>query len=368
MNFPNNNTPLHSSVVAPTSVLVVKCKSSKAEDCSDAFWTHLENVQGIEESPLDGSSLFRVDADFEILEFGSDAAKRCAEWLEKESYRGTGEMLLRIYVETFPDSALPEKIKAVARDSRDLFEFVSYSAVPDQNYLEEYKKSVRGSAVGDALWVGPPWVESSEFAGRIPFFVEPGLAFGTGDHPTTQLCLQRLYEWKLAGREFSRILDLGTGSGVLALAAREFFPNAQLVVSDLDPLCAEEVRKTFALNKTPLDRCTTLFGALGTAQSIAAQGMRFDLVISNIYAEILALCARAVNEMLVPRGLWLSSGILEGPSEKALLRASNEMFRCELRRSHLKRMMSLDSSQGLQDLSETWVLLEMSPKSSNGGV
>ncbi len=239
------------AIESVAQVLLLQLSAEDVDAVSEALWMR-PDVMGVEELPASGGDFFHIDPQYEFLEFGSEAALKCAEFLERDEYRGKNKMCLRVYFSPPKNGVnvdveqLIQNLAETAEIPVDKMLFLSFGDIPTKDYLAAYKERVRGSYIGDHLWVGPPWdVAPKE---RISFVVEPGLAFGTGEHPTTQMCLQKLFELsKSFGAK--KILDLGTGSGILAVAARKFFPQAEIWLCDIDEACREEVEKTFALNE-----------------------------------------------------------------------------------------------------------------------
>lgn len=323
------------------------------DEFSDFLW-QIPGVLGLQECGDAEGGFFRPEADFEIMEFGSAAAERCAEWLERENARPDGAVFMEVHLEAEsfgpPEvAALSEKIKAAGLG-------VTVGTVTELeavDYLQAYQKSVRGQSVGQNLWVGPPWDETAPL-GKTILFVEPALAFGTGEHPTTQLCLERLEEMATE-KAPGRILDLGTGSGVLAAACRIFFPAATITALDLDPLCEESFRKTFALNHLSIAGIQLGFGPAGDLAQWR-DAAPFNLIVSNIYAEVLAQLLPQVKRLLAPGGKWILSGVLAGPSEKILENALAADFLCKIRRSR-ERMPAADLADR-----ETWIFMELEKK------
>jgi ribosomal protein L11 methyltransferase len=150
--------------------------------------------------------------------------------------------------------------------------------------------------------------------------VEPGLAFGTGEHPTTSMCLVALES--LVQRQFNpqRILDLGAGTGVLGILALKLWPNAKVDFVDNDPLCKQEIEKNFGLNKLPINSQVRI------SLNMLEESPTYDLVISNIYGEVLTVLASQVFRVLQkPHGLWMASGILQGNPEEMVSKKALEI-------------------------------------------
>lgn len=348
---------MNESLVSTYAVLMVSTQPSLADSLSEAFW-ELPQCRGIEEIPdASGDNIYVPSEEFEVLEFGSEAAKRCAEWLESGDFQSQRQgAFLKIYFE-FEEGSFPLKVEPFIAQAlgsySGRYEVLSWNELPDTNYLEEYKKSVKGVCVGRSLWVGPPWDQAPE--GKIAIFVEPGMAFGTGDHPTTQMCIE-LIEELASNSNFKprRIIDIGTGSGVLALAAKHFFPDAELIVTDLDPLCAQEVAKTFSLNKKSLDRVVQIFGPKADLLRFPMGPLDADLLMSNIYAEVLIQLLPQMAPLLRSGAPWVVSGLLEGPATVLFEEASAASFHLKQSMSRAQERPRLEAKTGLSKISQSW--------------
>jgi|GEM_PF-924930 len=343
-------------------VALIRCPQRNSVKISDEIWSW-PGCQGLEELPDADAGFYVPSEDFEILEFGSEAAEKCAEWLDSGAFQKSHfHVFLKVYF-TLSEEALvrtPEDfhahIGAAGKKMPWGCELLSWTELPDTDYLENYKKSVRGVSFGDHLWVGPPWDEAPE--GYCAFIVEPGMAFGTGDHPTTQMCLELLQKLA-ADSSFSprKIYDIGTGSGILAVAARRYFPEAEIVMTDLDPLCELEVKKTFALNKLSLEGCELICGPRADLTREKNKWPAGDLLLSNIYAEVLASLLPELAALLKRGAPWVVSGLLEGPAtEDFEARACEKLFSLSERRTQTRErpVLQAGKNKGLLKESETW--------------
>jgi len=163
---------------------------------------------------------------------------------------------------------------------------IALEAVPHQDWSIQWRERVRAVET-PRLWVGPPWLEADAPPRKSHVVIEPKMAFGTGDHATTWLCLQAVDAY-LDAHAGASVLDVGTGTGVLAIAARKLGAG-RVVGTDNDAVSVDIARETAAANGagdvelsgTPLD-------------AIAG---RFDLVMANILANTLVELA----PLLVPR-------------------------------------------------------------------
>jgi ribosomal protein L11 methyltransferase len=156
-------------------------------------------------------------------------------------------------------------------------------------------------------------------AGAIAFEIEAGRAFGTGHHETTSGCLLALDRMKRAGLGFSDILDLGTGTGLLAFAALKLWPMARTAASDIDPVAIEVTEANAELNRIPLGR------RRGQVETIVAAGFEhprliarapYDLIVANILAGPLIELAPSIAAALEPGGRLVLAGLLGGQAER----------------------------------------------------
>jgi ribosomal protein L11 methyltransferase len=155
-------------------------------------------------------------------------------------------------------------------------------------------------------------------ADAIAFLIEASRAFGTGHHETTAGCLAALSDLAVAGRDFARIADIGTGTGLLAFAARALWPDAAVVATDIDPVAIPVVAENMAANGIAAD-AITLAVADGTDHPVL-RGAPFDLVTANILAGPLIALAPDFARLVAPGGTILLAGLLT--SQEADVRAA----------------------------------------------
>jgi ribosomal protein L11 methyltransferase len=177
---------------------------------------------------------------------------------------------------------------------------VTTAPLPALNWEAVFRRHHRPVAVGTRLLVAPPW-DIPAAAGREVLVIEPGMAFGTGQHETTATCLEEI-EAAVAGGAVRSALDVGTGTGVLAAAlARLGVPR--VVALDTDPAVLPLARANLTRNRA---------GAVGLlAGGVDAVGGRFDLVVANLLADILVAQAGGLASALAPGGRLVVSGLLD---------------------------------------------------------
>jgi ribosomal protein L11 methyltransferase len=170
--------------------------------------------------------------------------------------------------------------------------------VADADWGEAWKKGLAPLAAG-RVWVRPSWIDAAPPPGLVEVVLDPGMAFGTGTHPTTSLCLAALSEL-VAARPGSDVLDVGTGSGLLAIAAARLGAG-RVAANDVDPVALRVAAENAALNGVALE--------LTGAPAAAIPGA-FDVVVANILANTLVELAPALAARLAPGGVLLLAGIL----------------------------------------------------------
>jgi ribosomal protein L11 methyltransferase len=178
--------------------------------------------------------------------------------------------------------------------------------IPDQDWSVAWRRHHRTLRVGPRSWVHPPWEPPPAEGGAVA--IDPGMAFGTGSHPTTALCLERCDELLLE-RPGASVLDVGTGSGVIALLAKRLGAG-RVVGTDDDPRALEAARQGAALNGIP-DVEWML-----TADTAAVPG-QFGIVIANILLNTLEDLAEAIASKVAPGGRLVLSGLLAAQGDAA---------------------------------------------------
>lgn len=177
-----------------------------------------------------------------------------------------------------------------------------YTWIPDQDWQTNWRKHYKPLTVGERFLIVPAW-ESPEIGGRIPILINPGMAFGTGTHPTTRLCLRALEDILQPG---DRVADLGAGSGILSIAARKC--GAALVHGwDIDEHTISVAEQNQALNKVS----GISFAAGSLPDLLASPAAPYDVVFANILAHILTdMLAEGLGDSVRPGGHLILSGIL----------------------------------------------------------
>lgn len=240
---------------------------------------------------------------------------------------------------------MEEVIKEVAPRVEELREFgidpgkalISWKTVDDEEWAHAWKAYFKPLRVSDRLTIKPTWEEYTPASPDEKIIeIDPGMAFGTGTHPTTALCLRALEKHISGGEE---VIDVGTGSGILAVGA-VLLGAGNVLALDLDPVAVESARENVELNKlqgsvtVKESDLLTLLGGEGAADTAAGDmwpaarpgytgaaekaepadaslgvTLPVKLIVANILAEILVLFTDDVFRALQPGGLYITSGI-----------------------------------------------------------
>jgi ribosomal protein L11 methyltransferase len=198
--------------------------------------------------------------------------------------------------------------------------------VREEDWAHAWKRHYKPMRIGKRVLLTPAWEEPNALPDDVVVRLEPGMAFGTGLHPTTRLCVAALEKWVSQG---DSLLDIGTGSGVLSVVAAKL--GAKLVIAtDIDPLAIRAAKENARLNGVPIAP-NQLIVEQGSIP--AGQDGRFSVVVANILAEILIGLFEAAYDnvplaaTLAPGGHLILSGILEEKAEGVVAAAARQGLR-----------------------------------------
>jgi ribosomal protein L11 methyltransferase len=199
-----------------------------------------------------------------------------------------------------------------------------YTPIRDQNWMEAWKSHYKPIPIGRRLMIVPAWMDSPD-PSRIAIKIDPGMAFGTGTHPSTQLCLELIEDQILRGdpsprrtdswtvpltRNDMTVIDVGCGSGILSIAALKLGARSALGV-DIDPESIRSARENAEANGVA-DRLILGEGSVDAVRSGGSSLSRAPIVLANILAPVLVrLFEGGLAELISPRGRIILSGILD---------------------------------------------------------
>lgn len=165
----------------------------------------------------------------------------------------------------------------------------------NEDWVSKYQESVKSIEVGK-FFVRPSWEESKK--DKIDIIINPALSFGSGHHETTNTCLEAISKYVNKNDE---VIDVGTGSGILAIAASKLGSNVD--ICDTDEVCIKDSKSNFLLNETNFNNSW-----VGSTTNINKE---YDIVIANIVADVLVMIAKDLKKCLKVNGTLIISGILD---------------------------------------------------------
>jgi len=172
----------------------------------------------------------------------------------------------------------------------------------NEDWISKYQQAVKPVTVGK-FHIHPSWEEEKE--DKINILIDPALAFGSGHHETTSSCLQAISQYV---KKTDTLLDVGSGSGILAIGASKL--GAKCDICDTDPLAVENALKNFASNNAI---CNDSWEG-----SVVISKHQYDVVVENIVADVLVLINKDLKKVLKDNGILMLSGILEGYRDKVM--------------------------------------------------
>jgi ribosomal protein L11 methyltransferase len=237
---------------------------------------------------------------------------------EEDAGTPTGPITVRAYLEI--DDQVEEKRQKLEESLYYLgmiqpLPEATYRQIADQNWMEAWKQHYKPILIGRRLVIVPAWMESPD-AGRVAIKIDPGMAFGTGTHPTTQLCLE-LMEKEFESRHPSHVIDVGCGSGILSIAAIKLGASTALGV-DIDAGSVQNSRENANANGVGDE----FILGVGSVDEIRAGQFEFSkapLVVANILAPvIIRLFDGGLADLMEQNGSIILSGILEEQAQRVI--------------------------------------------------
>ena len=179
---------------------------------------------------------------------------------------------------------------------------VEETPVKDEDWSNNWKKYYKPLRIGEHIVIKPTWEEAELKEGDVTVELDPGMAFGTGSHASTHMCLEFLEKTIKKG---DRVLDIGTGSGILGIAALKLGAESVTAV-DIDPLAVKIAKENAALNGFSEPEFTVFEGDL--ADKVSGE---YDVVLANIVADIICELSKTVGKYIKDGGKFITAGIIE---------------------------------------------------------
>jgi len=184
---------------------------------------------------------------------------------------------------------------------------ITYRKIEEQDWAESWKQFFFPEQITPNIVVKPTWRDYTAQPGQQVIEIDPGMAFGTGTHPTTALCVRLLEKYI---RPDQSVLDVGTGSGILLIAAAKLGAT-RLAGVDLDPIAVNVARSNLIQNHIHENTFTLLCGDL-----IDTVSSTYDVVVANILADVIIDLLDDVTQTMQPGGIFICSGIIQAYCEK----------------------------------------------------
>ena len=190
---------------------------------------------------------------------------------------------------------------------------IEESQTEDVDWVNNWKQYFHQFYVDDILII-PSWEQvKPEDEGKMIIHIDPGTAFGTGMHETTQLCIRQIKKYVT---DTTRILDVGCGSGILGMLALKF-GAAYAVGTDLDPCAIDATHENMKENGVPKEQYEVMIGNIIDDKALQDQvGYAcYDIVAANILADVLVMLTPVIVSQLKPGGIYITSGIIDDKEE-----------------------------------------------------
>lgn len=245
-----------------------------------------------------------------------------------------GIAYLSFFVEEDADVDIPELIEQVKEALEDMRNWcdigegsITVDETEDLDWINNWKKYFHQFYIDDLLVI-PSWEDvKEEDKDKMILHIDPGTAFGTGKHETTQLCIRQL---KKHITPTTKLLDVGTGSGILAILSLMFGADSA-VGTDLDPCAVEAVKENMECNNISQDKFEMMIGNIITEKEIQDRvGYEcYDIVVANILADVLVPLTPVIVNQMKKGGIYITSGIIDDKEEvvkEAVINAGLEVL------------------------------------------
>ena len=214
---------------------------------------------------------------------------------------------LQIWFHDAPDSNFIEEIAARALSQQEQAD-IQLEFVPEHDWLAENRKSFPPLTIG-CFWIYGSLVTAPAPKTLLPILIDAAQAFGSGTHPTTEGCLRVLSDIRQQKHRPQKILDMGCGSAILAIAASHLFPGAGVMAADNDAVSVRTAAENRRLNNISPRQMKTVLSA-GFSNPVVSKNRAYDVILANILARPLRLMAADLTRHLAANGQLVLSGLL----------------------------------------------------------
>lgn len=178
----------------------------------------------------------------------------------------------------------------------------------EEDWRNNWKKYFNPMPVGEKILIRPSWRDDYDAEGRVVLNIDPGLAFGTGNHETTRLCLEAVERYL---KEGDTVLDVGCGSGILAIASLLLGAGSAVGV-DIDETAVKTAKENAEINNVA-DRFTAITGDL--TEKVTG---KYNLIVANIVADAIMFLSKGVKEFMTPDTVYIMSGIIDTRADEVI--------------------------------------------------
>nr|WP_289766024.1 50S ribosomal protein L11 methyltransferase [uncultured Acetatifactor sp.] len=255
---------------------------------------------------------------------------------------------LEVCGEPVDEAAILERVRGELQELRQFCDIgegvITVDETEDIDWINNWKQYFHQFYIDDILVI-PSWEDvNAEDRDRIVLHIDPGTAFGTGMHETTQLCVRQLRKYMTPA---ARLLDVGTGSGILSILSL-MFGAGHAVGTDLDECAVEAVAANCEANAIDSSRFEMFIGNIITEKSVQERvGFGcYDIVVANILADVLVPLTPVIMNQLKPGGIYITSGIIDD-KEEAVVEAVKAAGLKVLEVNHQGEWVSVTAQKGL---------------------
>ena len=293
--MPDNNAYINFGPDQDWTEIVIEICADDIDRASDIanmtvpYGIYIEDYRTLEEEAWDIAHIDLIDDDL----------------LQKDRDKG----IIHIYLE--PDVIPTEAIAFLSErfNAEGIKHTINTTLCKNEDWQNKWKENYKPIEIGEKLAICPDWITDYDPKGKKVLNLEPGLAFGTGTHNTTRLCLETL-EQKIKGGE--TVLDLGCGSGILALSSLLLGAESAVGV-DIDELATKTAIDNGKANAFTPPKYQIFCGDM--TEKITGT---FDIVVANIVADIIILFCQNAKNFMKPNGIFIVSGIIDNREQDVL--------------------------------------------------
>ena len=208
---------------------------------------------------------------------------------------------IHIYID--PEDNIGEAVQFLRErlNAAEIAHTIDQSNVQEDDWLNNWRKFFKPMPVGEKLLINPSWFTDTDPKGRLVINIDPGLAFGTGKHETTRLCMEALERYVKGGE---RVLDVGCGSGILGIAAVLLGADSAFGV-DIDETAVRTANENAQVNHVS-DKMTAIAGDL-----VDKVTEKYDIVVANIVADAIIALSASVTSFMTDDAVYIVSGIID---------------------------------------------------------